>query len=106
MDVGTGIGQWYQYIMPMRQRGAKLGSPSVTSAPDGINWLTDFTNGLPASDRPDFYCVHWYGTSFDNFVEYLTGIHNAFGKDVWVTEFACTVSNFRTGLLDYNNKTL
>ncbi|PVG04196.1 hypothetical protein CPB86DRAFT_778456 [Serendipita vermifera] len=90
MSVEEGLRQWREYIMPMRERGTLLGSPSVTSAPSGKDWLVQFTNSLGDNEKPDFYAVHWYDVDADAFINYVTDIHNTFGKSVWITEFACT----------------
>ena len=64
-----------------------LGSPALARNPLASgNWLSKFL-GLGA--RVDFIAVHWYkGIDADKFIADLQAICAAYGKPVWVTEFA------------------
>ncbi|CAF2504829.1 unnamed protein product [Rotaria sp. Silwood2] len=82
---------WKQYIEPLANEGIRLGSPSVASTEEGLNWLQAF---LSQGCRVDFLALHWYGRGADNFIRFITNAHERFGrKPVWVTEFACTSWN-------------
>lgn len=95
MDIWTGASYWRQYVLPLRNKGYRLGSPATTSAPDGLPWLQDWTNQLGDNEKPDFYTLHWYGTSGQDFIDYVNKAIGLWGKPVWITEFACT---------DFNNQ--
>jgi hypothetical protein len=80
---------WKTYIEPLRKKGIRLGSPSITSTENGVKWLQEF---LKLGTKVDFLALHWYGEGVDNFIKYITDTHNRLGSHypVWVTEFACT----------------
>lgn len=64
----------------------RLGSPAVAGHPVRGDWLPAF---LQASPRVDFVTVHWYkGASADKFIRDIEAVCQAYGKPVWVTEFA------------------
>jgi O-glycosyl hydrolase len=82
---------WKRYIEPLANEGVRLGSPSIASTDEGLNWLQAFLN---AGCHVDFLALHWYGRGVDNFIRFMTNAHQRFGrKPVWVTEFACTSWN-------------
>ncbi|KAL0569783.1 hypothetical protein V5O48_012175 [Marasmius crinis-equi] len=85
---------WKQYIQPMAAGGSKLVSPAVTSDPQGKPWLTDFFKACDGCTI-DIIALHYYGTSADELINYLTDIHNTFQKPIWLTEYAC--QNFSGG---------
>lgn len=35
--------------------------------------------------------AHHYSTDPQDMIQYLSGLHDEFGMDIWVTEFACQV---------------
>ena len=37
----------------------------------------------------DAVAAHWYGIDSQNFIDHVTNYHNRWGREVWVTEFAC-----------------
>jgi len=41
------------------------------------------------SHKIDAIAVHVYGTSAQDFIDYVTDFHTTFGLYIWVTEFAC-----------------
>ncbi|KZV93427.1 hypothetical protein EXIGLDRAFT_717153 [Exidia glandulosa HHB12029] len=91
MNVQRGIDIWKQYLMPLKGQGYQLISHSTNQADDGTQWHKDFKDQCgECYDSIDAYSVHWYGTSADNFKSYVSGFHSALGKDIYVTEFACT----------------
>jgi hypothetical protein len=83
---------WKQYIEPLRKKGVRLGSPAVSSAPAGVQWLQEF---LKQGAQIDFIALHWYGEGADNFINYVQNTRKTLGNryPVWVTEFACTSWN-------------
>lgn len=61
---------WVDNILPLGERGVKLGLPACTGAPDGIPWLQQFLGNcsqlISTDDKPrncsyDFVNLHWYG---------------------------------------------
>ena len=72
--------------------GRRLGSPaSAESAVGPGRWLPMFMAEAKARwYRVDFVAVHHYSTSTDipSFKQYLAQIHAAYGKPIWVTEWA------------------
>jgi hypothetical protein len=91
LDVWTGASLWRQYLLPLRQKGYYIISPSTTSAPTGITWMQNWLAQLGGDELPNALALHWYGTSFNDFTGYVSSFHNAFpGYKLWITEFACT----------------
>ncbi|UJR38791.1 hypothetical protein I4U23_031456 [Adineta vaga] len=87
---------WKQYIEPLRQQGARLGSPAIASTNEGLNWLRQFLQELnKLGGRIDFLALHWYGRGADNFINWITHVRKQLGNNypVWITEFACTSWN-------------
>jgi len=85
------VNLWKQYIQPLKTKypNMRLGAPAVSSAPAGKLWLQQFIP-LCTGCTIDFIPIHWYGTGASNFEAYVTDIHNTFGKNIWVTEWAYT----------------
>jgi hypothetical protein len=92
MSPGDAARVWKQYVEPLREQGIRLGSPSIASTEEGLNWLQAFLN---EGCYIDFLALHWYGRGADNFIGYITSARERFGSryPVWVTEFACTSWN-------------
>jgi len=88
MSPGTAVALWRQYIQPLKSRGLRLGAPAVSSAPSGKTWLSQFLQQCSGCTI-DFIPIHWYGSDGNAFASYVTDIHNSFGKNIWVTEWAC-----------------
>ena len=42
LDPGYAAQLWKQYLEPLRKQGYKLGSPSMSSRPNGQKWMSDF----------------------------------------------------------------
>ncbi|CAG7849435.1 SubName: Full=Uncharacterized protein {ECO:0000313/EMBL:CCA67233.1} [Serendipita indica DSM 11827] len=92
VDVGTAVALWRQHALPLRNRGIKLLSPSVTSSPEGTRWIVDFYNSLGDWEKPDAISLHWYGTDFDSLRNYINDMSGRFGgRHIWLTEFGCTL---------------
>ncbi|KAJ7624968.1 hypothetical protein DFH06DRAFT_1339755 [Mycena polygramma] len=84
---------WQQHIQPLKSSGVRLGSPAVSSEPNGLPWLTAFMKACSGCTI-DFIVVHWYGEGADNFSRYLASVHTQFPQHpVWVTEFADSSAN-------------
>jgi hypothetical protein len=82
---------WRQYCWPQKNRGVRLGAPTITNAPQSIAWLqrfTELTRDVPA----DFQPIHWYGTDGNNMIQYIQSVRDHFQKPIWVTEF-CHLKN-------------
>lgn len=94
MDPGSGAQLWMQYIQPLKAEGYSLGTPATSSNPNGLVWVKDFMAACKGCSY-DFVTLHWYDTTFDKFKTYVELWHNTFGKNIWVTEFAC--QNFNGG---------
>lgn len=92
MSARDGVNMWNQYLVPLKNRGYTIISPSTTSAPSGIQWMKDWLAGGLAA-QPDALSFHWYGTNYNDFHSYVESFIAAFpGYPLWLTEFACTVS--------------
>jgi len=83
MDVNEALSVWPQLLA----KGGLVGSPSMAKNPvnpDG--WLHSF---MAKARRVDFVTVHWYrGADSEKFISDMKEIHAAYGKPIWVTEFA------------------
>ncbi|KAJ6591128.1 hypothetical protein DFH09DRAFT_1259430 [Mycena vulgaris] len=84
---------WQEHIQPLKSTGVRLGSPGVSSGPNGLPWLSAFMRECNQCTI-DFIVVHWYGEGAGNFKNYLASVHTQFpDKPIWVTEFAETSGN-------------
>lgn len=92
LDPNTAANLWKQYIQPLSAKGKRLGSPSVASDPAGKVWLQKFMSACSGCTI-DFVPLHWYGSDKNAFTAYVTDMHNTFGRNVWVTEWACVPYN-------------
>jgi len=88
LSPGDAANLWRQYMQPMAGKGFRLGAPAVSSAPQGKQWLQAFF-GACGGCQIDFVPIHWYGSDAGEFERYVTDIHNSFGRNIWVTEWAC-----------------
>jgi len=94
LDPGYAAQLWKQYIQPLKQHGYFLVSPACTNAPKGLEWMKRFMAACTGCTF-DAVATHFYGTNPDSMIAHLNTIHNTFGRQVWVTEFAC--QNFSGG---------
>jgi hypothetical protein len=81
-------------LTPLVSQGYRLGSPATTNGPDGIAWMRTFM-GACQDCQISFMCAHWYGTRVEDLQAHLELYHNEFGRNVWLTEYAC--QNFGGG---------
>ncbi|KAL9112767.1 MAG: hypothetical protein Q9227_003070 [Pyrenula ochraceoflavens] len=87
--------EWLTHIQPLRAppHNIRVGSPGISSAPQGVEWLTEFLRLIRAGGSDiDFYCFHWYGETLGQFYDYIWSTYYRLGPDrpVWITEFAPT----------------
>jgi hypothetical protein len=85
--------EWIRVIEPLRKQGIRVGSPGISSAPDGVKWLKEFLTTIRQGGSDiDFYAIHWYGEGLGPFYDYIWSTHHYLGPDkpMWITEFACT----------------
>ncbi|WP_460367100.1 glycoside hydrolase family protein [Actinocorallia lasiicapitis] len=76
--------------------GKRLGSPAPSWGGDRPGgWLDRFMQGAKQRGlRVDFVALHYYedtfgdGTNVAELKQYLTNVHNRYGKPIWLTEFA------------------
>jgi len=68
---------------PLRcNHGIRIGSPGISSAPNGISWLKEFLSLICAGGSDvDFYALHWYGEGLGNFCDYLWSGYCRLGAD-------------------------
>jgi hypothetical protein len=68
--------------------GLRLGSPAAVNATNA--WMQEFMTAVDAQGlRVDFVTVHWYGgLNADSLLNVLQNVHAAYGRPVWLTEFA------------------
>lgn len=95
LDPGYAATLWTQNLAPLRALGYQLGSPAMSSRPNGQQWMSDFLGACNGQCSFDFLATHWYDVSFANFQTYLESWHTAYPMDIWVTEYAC--QNFNGG---------
>jgi hypothetical protein len=89
LSPGDAASLWWKYMQPLKNQGYRLGSPAVTSGSSGKPWLQQFLDSSCAGCSVDFVTIHWYGTDAQAFIAYVQDFHTTFGKNIWVTEFAC-----------------
>jgi Glycosyl hydrolase catalytic core len=90
MTPGEACDLFRKYIMPLKtESGWSIIGPSTTSAPDGKTWMQSFKKSCPdVYDNIDYDSVHYYGTSSDNAIKYVSDWFNTFKKPIWITEIA------------------
>lgn len=72
---------------PYGNKGYTLWSPAPTNSYAGRQWLVDFMS-MCGDCGIGGIAIHWYGTSADDFINYVSGIHAQFNMPIKVTEFA------------------
>jgi len=82
---------WRLYIEPLTKKGLNLGAPSVSGTQSGLAWLDQFLDNC-SDCTVDFIPLHWYGSSCSDFQSFVNGTFAQFGKNIWITEFACVSS--------------
>ncbi|KLO12831.1 hypothetical protein SCHPADRAFT_874924 [Schizopora paradoxa] len=89
MSPQDAVNCWLENIEPLASQGYKLVSPSTTSAPDGITWMKSFLQICNGRCTLDYHSLHFYGTSEQDLISYISNWHNTFGVPIMLTEFAC-----------------
>lgn len=89
MSVEEALALWPELMAT----GLRLGSPAPTTeeAVGENSWLGQFMAGAEKLGyRVDFMAVHYYSDDLDvtAFKAYLEGLHEAYGRPIWVTEWA------------------
>lgn len=95
LSVDEGISIWRQAMTPLKKQGKRLMSPVTSSNPNGLKWVHDFKNKCGSDCDWDITNIHWYDTTAEKFKKYCEDWHNAFGKDIIISEFA--LQNFNGG---------
>ncbi|KIR54298.1 hypothetical protein I315_03357 [Cryptococcus gattii Ru294] len=101
ISAADAVQYWMNDYLPVRSKGIRLGGAATTSAPDGLQWVLDFTTactnaGNSAADcAADFVPIHWYDVDIENFKSYVENFHTQTNLDIWITEYAC--QNFNGG---------
>jgi len=93
---------WRQYLDPLKNQGYKLVSPACTNGPSGISWMHDFM-GACGGCQIDAIGTHFYGTEAQGLIDHLNAVHDAFGRNIWLTEFACQKLLRRRSMLSGSN---
>jgi len=88
MSPGHAIELWWAYMEPLVASGYRLISPACTNGDSGKNWMNAFMAGC-SNCHIDAVATHYYGTNSHDFITHIEDIHNSFGRNVWVTEYAC-----------------
>ncbi|WVR00018.1 hypothetical protein IAU59_007160 [Kwoniella sp. CBS 9459] len=79
---------WRNVLEPLKYKGYRLGSPSVTSGEAGRQWMQEWYDACQGGCNPDFLALHWYDLVPQNFIEHVQYYHNTYNLPVWVTEYA------------------
>jgi hypothetical protein len=71
---------WVSHMLPLRvQKGKRLVGPSCASDPNGTAWLDAFMNDERVrANMPDFLGLHYYGTSGDHCIQFLSEQHGKY----------------------------
>jgi hypothetical protein len=106
MTVDQALDDWALLCANLDSR-IKLVSPAP-SYPTR-QWLTDFMNGAKSRNlRVDYVAVHIYaGKGYSIYETAIRDVYNAFGKKVWITEFAPRDDNAsKNGFNSYDVETV
>ncbi|KAJ8122328.1 hypothetical protein O1611_g9868 [Lasiodiplodia mahajangana] len=87
---------WVDNIIPLAEKGIKVGLPACTGGTGGIPWLQQFlgncsqlisTDGNTQNCSYDFVTLHWYG-NFEGLASHMGEYSAAFpNKTQWITEY-------------------
>ena len=84
---------WKTHMLPLREKGKQLVSPSCASDPNGQDWTHRFME-LVKDTPPDYLGLHWYGTDGNEMIKYLEQFHERYPKlPIVVSEFASVHRN-------------
>lgn len=80
-----------RFIQPFAECGIRLAAPSVSNAPGGLSWLTEFLDKAAQRNLTvDIINLHWYASpySIDYFMAYMKDAEQRFpGRTIWLTEY-------------------
>ncbi|KAI6808937.1 hypothetical protein KC340_g18269, partial [Hortaea werneckii] len=87
MSVAEAVDVWKESIEPFAGT-VRLGSPGVTNAGYGFEWLDQFL-GNCTDCTVDFIAIHWYANmyAFGYLQDYVRQAYARYGKPIWLTEF-------------------
>ncbi|KAI6898022.1 hypothetical protein KC334_g9969, partial [Hortaea werneckii] len=87
MSVAEAVSVWKESIEPFAGT-VRLGSPGVTNAGYGFEWLDQFL-GNCTDCTIDFIAIHWYANmyAFGYLQSYVQQAYERYGKPIWLTEF-------------------
>ncbi|RMY54555.1 hypothetical protein D0865_04648 [Hortaea werneckii] len=87
MSVSEAVDVWKESIEPFAGT-VRLGSPGVTNAGYGFEWLDQFI-GNCTDCTIDFIAIHWYANmyAFGYLQDYVQQAYERYGKPIWLTEF-------------------
>jgi len=87
LSVANALVDW-KFLSDNLDKGIKLVSPSVSWP--GAQWFKDFMTGVQQQGlRMDYMALHIYmGQSPSTYITQVQNIYSAYGKKVWITEFA------------------
>jgi hypothetical protein len=84
-----GVTMWMQYLNPLQYEGYYLISPACTNDDAGLTWYQEFFAGCQtAGCHVDAIAFHAYTTDAQSVIDYATQLHDTYGLDIWITEFA------------------
>lgn len=81
---------WMKELKPYADRGVQVGSPQMCW---NMQWLEQFMSECKKLGCDvKFIALHWYGSwrDFDKFTKWISSVHDAYGLDIWVTEYGIT----------------
>lgn len=84
IGVNTAVDLWPRLMAA----NEPLVSPATVNPYNG--WMSSFMNQCGNRGyRNDYVGVHWYSSpSPDGFMNFLSGVHNAYNRKLWITEFS------------------
>ena len=72
MSTDDAADAWMKHIEPLRKQGVRCGSPGISSAPQGVQWMQDFWGKIKNKGSDvDFWNFHWYGTDLGPFYDHI-----------------------------------
>lgn len=87
MSPADGAQLWKEYIDPLKNEGYTLISPAPSSRPNGFDWVGQFLGNCTGC-QVDRIALHYYDITAQGFIDWVTKFHDAYGRDIWITEFA------------------
>ncbi|RMY67074.1 hypothetical protein D0862_15124 [Hortaea werneckii] len=87
MSVSEAVSVWKTSMEPLAGT-VRLGSPGITNAGSGFEWLDQFLADCTAC-TVDFIAIHWYANmyAFGYLQSYVRQAYERYGKPIWLTEF-------------------